>query len=84
VDQVFFPEILQYIRKRFGTDPAEPQHNIIEPDLPVVADDTDNEDRPFFCDDIDDAFERTEADTITFFLHSHFKTINWTPLILPN
>jgi hypothetical protein len=84
VDQVFLPEIFEHIGQCLGTDPVEPLRDISKPDLLVVADDADDQDRPFFGNGIDDAFERAQADMVTIVFHSHFKTINWTPLILPN
>jgi hypothetical protein len=84
VNQVFLLEIFQHISKGLGTDAVKPLRNILEPDFPVVANDTDDQDSPFFCNNIDDPFERTQTDMITIVFHSHFKTLNLTLLILFN
>jgi hypothetical protein len=50
----------------------------------MVADDADDQDGPFFCNDIDDSFKGAEADVMAVVFHSHFKTINLILLILFN
>jgi len=53
VDQVFFFEIFYHIGKGLGTDPVKLLHTILEPYLLKVTDDTDDQDSPFLCNDID-------------------------------
>jgi hypothetical protein len=48
VNQVFLLEIFQDVGKRFGTDPVEPLRDIGEPDLLMVTDDADDQDRSFW------------------------------------
>jgi hypothetical protein len=78
VNQVLVMEIFQHIREGLGTDPVQPLLDIIEADLLVMANDADDQDRPFLRNKVDDAFEGTQADMITFFFHSRFISINWT------
>jgi hypothetical protein len=47
-----------------------------------VADDADDKDRPFFPDDVDDAFKGTETEMVGMIFHSHFITIHSASLIL--
>jgi hypothetical protein len=84
VNQVFFLKIFQHICKGFGTDPAKPLLEVIKPYLLIMANDADDQNGPFFSNDIDDALKGAQADVVTFFFHSHFKTINLTLLILFN
>jgi hypothetical protein len=45
-------------------------HQLVEPYAPVVPDGADDQYGPFFRKPVHDAFERTQADTVTFFVHS--------------
>jgi hypothetical protein len=84
VDQPLFLKIFQQIGERFGADPFKRRHNAIEPYSFVMPYDGDDEDGPFFCDGIDDPFERAQTNGMAILFHSHFITINLTLLILSN
>jgi len=77
VDQVCPLQIFQHIGEGPGADAVKPLHDVIEADLLVVANDADDKDRPFFCNNIDDAFERAEAEMVTMRFHSHCILFTW-------